>query len=178
MAITVHHGEVATLRDRHFDIVTAFDVLEHIEKDISALKEWSELLKENGLLYLSVPAHQRGWSHLDEMVGHWRRYERQQIRDVVSAAGLHTESLWCYGFPVANVADLFFKVLERRRALDIAHRQSIEDRNAQSGVHRSMPWLQLAAGSLLGPLMGLQRFFYHTELGNGYLIKARKPPSK
>jgi ubiquinone/menaquinone biosynthesis C-methylase UbiE len=55
-----------------FDLVVAFDVLEHIEDDSSALKEWRRVLKKGGTLLITVPAHQWLWSGHDVPLQHFR----------------------------------------------------------------------------------------------------------
>src|SRR5580658_844251 len=55
----VRNVSSAALTGRQFDLVCAFEVLEHIEDDAQALAEWAGLLRPGGWLLLSVPAHQR-----------------------------------------------------------------------------------------------------------------------
>lgn len=52
------------------DLVCAFDVLEHIEDDDSALREWRTWLNRSGQICFTVPAHQQRWSAGDEWAGH------------------------------------------------------------------------------------------------------------
>ena len=56
------------------DIVLAKDVLEHIQDDYSTLKEWKTTLKQNGLLFISVPVFLHLWSSHDIFLGHYKRY--------------------------------------------------------------------------------------------------------
>lgn len=60
-----------------FDLVTAFDVLEHIEDDQKALGEICRVLKKGGLFLLTVPACPWLWSFHDESLGHKRRYTKK-----------------------------------------------------------------------------------------------------
>jgi len=62
------------LGDERFDLVCAFEVLEHIEDDAAAVKEWSSRLRPAGWLLLSVPAGPDQYGPWDELVGHFRRY--------------------------------------------------------------------------------------------------------
>ncbi len=72
----VHHVDGVRLPfpDNHFDAVVALDVLEHIERDESALREWRRVLKPSGSLLITVPAYQWLWSGHDESLHHYRRY--------------------------------------------------------------------------------------------------------
>src|SRR5688572_18311517 len=61
--------------DGSFDVVTMFDVLEHLSDDSRALNEVHRVLRPGGALVLSVPAYQKLWSAHDEALHHFRRYE-------------------------------------------------------------------------------------------------------
>ena len=75
-------------RDGTFDVVTAFDVIEHCEDEEAALAEVLRVLKPGGLLLLSVPAYQWAWTDFDVRNGHYRRYTRERARAAVARAGL------------------------------------------------------------------------------------------
>lgn len=62
-----------------FHIITAFDVIEHIENDNAALFNISQMLNKDGILIVSVPQHMFLWSKLDEIVKHKRRYSRRDL---------------------------------------------------------------------------------------------------
>lgn len=64
----------------HFDAIGMFDVLEHIENDSEVLKKISDMLKNNGKLILTVPAHRWLWSRYD--YSHKRRYNLGRIRRI------------------------------------------------------------------------------------------------
>jgi SAM-dependent methyltransferase len=70
-------GEITALPfgDREFDLVGAFDVIEHIEDDWRVFAELSRVLKDGGVLAFAVPLHARLWTEFDDHVGHARRYE-------------------------------------------------------------------------------------------------------
>lgn len=79
--------------DASVDLVVAFDVLEHIEDDASALAEIARVLRPGGRLLLAVPADMALWSAHDEAVGHVRRYSRSGLECAVVSAGLVVEDL-------------------------------------------------------------------------------------
>ena len=56
--------------NRQFDLVCAFDVIEHIEDDASVFGEITRVLKDDGTLVLSVPLHRARWTRHDAAVGH------------------------------------------------------------------------------------------------------------
>jgi len=179
VSLQVHHGQPYDVKGRPYDVLIAFEVLEHLPDDMGECNEWTELVKDGGLLYFSVPAHPLRWSHLDDAAGHLRRYTRERIFQLSSAVGLTVESLLCYGFPLANIGQACRKTLQRRRSLRTIKRRDQQERTALSGIHLPWAWVQFTVGSLISPIIRLQRFFYRTELGPGYLWKAIKgcPPT-
>jgi len=78
-------------KDKTYDIVGAFDVLEHIEDQVGALKEWRRVLKDGGAVVLTVPAYQWLWTAHDVSLHHKRRYTTARIEQAANASGLKTE---------------------------------------------------------------------------------------
>lgn len=64
-----------------FDIIIASDCLEHLQDDSEAIRNWHELLKIGGMLYVFVPAFQSLWSSHDEVNMHFRRYTNKELKD-------------------------------------------------------------------------------------------------
>jgi SAM-dependent methyltransferase len=62
-----------------FDIVGAFDVLEHIDDEERVIAGVHEALRPGGLFLVTVPQHKWMWSTLDELVCHKRRYTRSEL---------------------------------------------------------------------------------------------------
>lgn len=84
------------LRTESMDLVTAFDVLEHIEEDYLAAAEITRVLRPGGTALIAVPADMALWSAHDEAVGHVRRYTRDALTTVVSKGGLVIEDVWSW----------------------------------------------------------------------------------
>jgi SAM-dependent methyltransferase len=82
------HGffDGATTRER-FDTIVYVNVLEHIEDDLSELRNAHRALHATGHLLVFVPALSWLYSDLDRQVGHFRRYEKNQLVRLVEAAG-------------------------------------------------------------------------------------------
>jgi len=74
-------GEIPALpfADRQFDLVAAFDVIEHVSDDQRAFAELSRVLKDGGRLIISVPLHAHLWTDFDDCVGHARRYDPAEL---------------------------------------------------------------------------------------------------
>jgi SAM-dependent methyltransferase len=71
----------------HFDVVCAFDVLEHIREDGAVLKEIWKAVKPGGGVLLTVPQHMFLWGPADEAAFHQRRYGVDELAGKVRAAG-------------------------------------------------------------------------------------------
>jgi len=66
--------------DREFDVVGAFDVLEHVEEDEVVLGELARAVKPGGGVLLTVPQHPWLWSDVDDFSRHCRRYRASELR--------------------------------------------------------------------------------------------------
>lgn len=75
-------------RDSSFDVVTALDVLEHLEDDAGALREMARVVRLGGLIVVTVPAFRILWSDWDVALHHHRRYRRAEVVRLAQAAGL------------------------------------------------------------------------------------------
>jgi 2-polyprenyl-3-methyl-5-hydroxy-6-metoxy-1,4-benzoquinol methylase len=71
----VKHG----ILDQTFDIIGAFDVIEHIDDDMTAISNIFEMLNDGGYCVITVPQYMFLWSRLDEIVNHKRRYSRKEL---------------------------------------------------------------------------------------------------
>ena len=83
------------------DFIFSSNVLEHIEDDLSILKSMKNNLNQSGKIYLYLPAKMMLWSELDQMVGHFRRYEPSEIRFKCEQVGLKVIKVHyadCLGF--------------------------------------------------------------------------------
>ncbi len=96
-----------------YDIVAAFDVIEHVEEDVASLKSLGERLAPGGRLLMTVPALPWLWSGHDEAHHHYRRYVRKEVEEVLRQAGLKPVAVTYYNtllFPLV-VGTRFFKKL-------------------------------------------------------------------
>jgi len=86
-----------------FDLVTAFDVLEHLKDEKRVLGEWGRVLCPGGLLFISVPAHQGLFGPHDRALGHFRRYNLRQLTKLLQTNGFHiifSSYFFCLTFPL------------------------------------------------------------------------------
>lgn len=106
-------------RDAAFDVVCAFDVVEHCEPERLALRELARVLAPGGRMLLSVPAYQWAWTDHDVRAGHYRRYTRGRLLGAVRAAGLQPRrSTYAFTavFPLFVAERVLRRVRQRRGA--------------------------------------------------------------
>jgi SAM-dependent methyltransferase len=155
-----------------FDLVCAFEVLEHIEDDVAALREWAEHLRPGGWLMLSVPAHQRRYGPSDEMVGHFRRYDPDDLTSLLVKCGFEDVRILEYGMPLGYVLEGIRNVVGKRR-LAATPSTSVAERTGASG--RLFQPQGALRGSLTrwgtAPFRAVQRGFPQT--GTGLVVRAR-----
>jgi len=108
------------------DLVFSSNVLEHIEDDVDSLCSIRRKLNSHGVLYLYLPASMLIWSKVDDIVGHYRRYSRSEIKQKLMSSGFEVESIYyadSIGFLAIFLIKLFRcntdKVVESPKTLKI-----------------------------------------------------------
>ena len=74
-----------------FELVTALDVIEHLDDDVAGLREMRRVLRRDGRLLLFVPAFMFLWGVQDDVSNHRRRYTLPRLVSAVEAAGFSIE---------------------------------------------------------------------------------------
>jgi 2-polyprenyl-3-methyl-5-hydroxy-6-metoxy-1,4-benzoquinol methylase len=103
-------GEKLPFNKNQFDVVIAFDVLEHIKDDNAALRDWRSVLKENGLLLIAVPGFPWMWGPDDVLAGHKRRYNKIDLIKKLKHNGYSILKITYFNFwlfPIISVVRLF-----------------------------------------------------------------------
>jgi len=85
------------LKNEVLNGIVMLDVLEHVD-DFAVLKEASRVLARNGWLILSVPAMRWLWSYRDRAAGHLRRYNRQNLKEILGSSEFQVEKIRYYQF--------------------------------------------------------------------------------
>ena len=167
--------ESVVAADELFDLVVAFEVIEHIEDDASALAAWSSHLRPGGWLLLSTPAWQKRFGPADEMVGHFRRYDPPVLRSRLAGAGLTDVELVHFGAPLGYVLEAGRNAVGKRRLASPESSSSMAERSEASGrtLQPSTSWTATAARLGTLPFRKLQNAFPGT--GPGLVARARKP---
>jgi SAM-dependent methyltransferase len=159
--------------DRTYEIVGAFEVLEHMEDDVATLGAWVRWIAPGGHLLLSVPAHPKRFGPGDEYGGHFRRYTRRGLESILTEAGLINVEILIYGFPLGYL-------LESTRNRILARRMKAAPASPMARTAGSGRILQLSGR--LAPLVWaatlpfryMQRPFERGNLGIGFVVRAER----
>ena len=168
------HGGMAELRQIDFpremppggeyDLVTLFDVLEHLDDDATALRRAASLAREGGRLIVTVPAYRFLWSPHDEINQHRRRYSPRELRDRILSAGLALRRL-------SHFNTLLFPIVYAAR---VVRRSRVRTGDQRSDFRVGQRWLN----ALLADVFGVERFLLRRmdlPFGVSLLAVAERP---
>jgi SAM-dependent methyltransferase len=153
-----------------FDLVTAFDCIEHLDDDVGALASFFQAVKPGGLLFVSVPAWQFLYAENDRVAMHKRRYRRSALTRKLRAAGFDVVkssyvNAWLFPLIVPAVLALKFK----QRFL------KPKSAPAETNLSYAPPrWIN----ATLGAIFSSERFVLRLtnfRLGHSLIALARKP---
>lgn len=160
---------------RKYGIVFSFETLEHVKDDELAIVKIYKLLDKGGNFIMSVPGHMSEWSTIDEIKGHYRRYERRELIRKVRKAGFKIETVWTYGFPFlwllrqVSKTGKFINFSAGKRGKDFLGKQS----SIQEEYNPEMERLVTNRFLTFLPFK-IMDLFVNTDLGFGYIVVARK----
>jgi len=99
--------------ERHYDLIAALDVIEHIDDDTAAIASIARRLKPGGKLLVTVPAHRWMWSAHDAVNHHKRRYSKRMLQSLIRSSPLKLDAIGYFNsllFPIAVAERLYSKV--------------------------------------------------------------------
>lgn len=146
-----------------YDVIGAFDVIEHIEADELVLRNLTRALKPQGTLMVTVPQHRWLWSKADEHACHVRRYTRHELLAKVRAAGLQPMLVTSF---VSLLLPLMWLSRLRMKSGDYD----------QMDEFRISPWLNRALEGVMKLELGLMKAGLRFPFGGSLLVVARKAP--
>jgi SAM-dependent methyltransferase len=133
--------EGTTFPDESFRLVTALDVIEHVDDDEAVLREAHRVLRPHGTLAITTPAFQWLWSYNDVLNGHKHRYTPRELRERVEQAGFRIRRL-TFGFflvfPMSAPLILLRNRLGKKPELSSHH---FEEDAYQVEMEPVSPWL-------------------------------------
>jgi len=127
--------------DASFDLVTALDVIEHVDEDEAILREAYRVLRPGGIFAVTTPAFQWLWSYNDVLNGHKHRYTPRELRQRAKRAGFRVRRL-TFGFflvfPLSAPLIVLRNWLGRKQELSSYH---FEEDAYQVEMEPVAPWL-------------------------------------
>jgi len=114
LGLDIINGSILALPfpDDSFDLVCAFDVIEHVENDLLAISEMKRVCKKGGMLTVTVPAFMSLWSHHDIVNQHYRRYTQTNLIKLFTANELNYNKLTYYN-TLLFIPIYIFRVLSK-----------------------------------------------------------------
>lgn len=134
--------EYATQR---YDMITALDVIEHIENDQAAIDDMWGMLEPGGTLVITVPAFMMLWDRHDEINRHYRRYTRTSLRALLVNRGKLLKL--CYMFHSLVVPKFAIAMLNSVRGAAVAQHTV-----PSVWINRTMQTAMWIEHLVLGPL--------------------------
>lgn len=154
----------------NFDLVCAFEVLEHLEDDEAALGRWIQHLRPGGWLLLSVPKDSLRYGPFNARAGDLRRYDPEDLNQLMARAGLRQVVMRPYGSPYGNVQEWIQNVILRARPPG----KTMTQRTAASGRFLLPPaWARGAVHAFAVPLQYAQQPFSNRGIGTGIVARGR-----
>jgi SAM-dependent methyltransferase len=171
-------ASIENVTDTDFDLLTSFEVLEHLDDDAGELSRWVGHLRPGARVLVSVPAHRHRFAAADVGVGHLRRYDPSDLHDLLAGAGLVDIEVRAYGFPLGYLLEWARNLLARRdqrRGGGVP--DAVADRTAGSGRLRQPPsWAGALVDVATWPFRLMQRINPLRHLGPGLVGSARVAP--
>jgi SAM-dependent methyltransferase len=160
--LKAHKGLAESLpfEDASFDLVTALDVVEHLDNDLDGLKEMRRVLKKEGRALMFVPAFMFLWGVQDDISHHRIRYTKKQIVERVTQAGFEIERA-----TYANIT-FFPPILAGRAFMKLTGIKPESENNITIS----------ALNGFLGKLFGAERFWlknFNFPFGVSIVVVAR-----
>lgn len=161
-----------------YNTIVMFDVLEHIENDLSALRKINTLLNKDGYLIIAGPSNPHEWRWDDNFYGHFRRYSENDLIKKLSKANFTHLRSYDYTYPFFwGLRRLYTKIIPQKSENKI----SKEEQTKKSSL--SFAWNIPLIGEILNktdllwyPLYLIQYIFFKdkVELGSSMIIIAKK----
>lgn len=108
--------------ENFFNLITALDVIEHIDDDLASLKAIRNHLVSDGKAVITVPAYMFLWTKFDELNEHKRRYTISELHEKLVRAGFTVEKISYFNtllFPVVFAVRLLNNILKRDGSSDV-----------------------------------------------------------
>jgi len=158
--------------DFSVDIAISVMVMEHIKNDYLFLENIKALVRDNGMVLIAVPGRMDKWGIEDEIYGHFRRYEKKELFEMMNNVGMKDVKVSSIGVPVSNMLFNIGNFLTRNSGVQKREKYNKDEQTNLSSVIEvkgktyfpSIFKILLNNYTML-PFVQLQKVFYRTEYG-------------
>ena len=150
--------------DNEFDVIGAFDVLEHIKEDEEVLTQMCKTLKPKGWIFITVPQHAWLWSSTDEYAQHERRYAASDLHRKVGAAG----------FSIIKSTSFITTLLPAMMIARFRQKKMLDKEFDASAELKISPWLNTIFSKILCAELALIKRGINLPFGGSRLVVAQK----
>lgn len=154
------------------DVVICLEVLEHVKDDEKLLKELVSL--SNKFVIISVPAKQDLFTHSDVLAGHYRRYEKAELKEMLRRNNLHILSFVSYGYPFTNLIRLGRERVAKKKHTSTKQTKKAGTQKSGYDLLDVNKYFSLPLERFLLPLCHFSRMFNGLNLSEGYLVICEK----
>jgi SAM-dependent methyltransferase len=162
-----------------YSTIILWDVLEHIEKDRELLLRLNQNLSNQeggGFLVISIPTNRKEWRWDDKFYGHYRRYEPEEIKDLLAQTGYVVREYWDFTFPIFWLMRGAYTWLLKDKTLKSSQKKEELSKRSTLNDAWDIGWMTSVVNWKFWwkPIFFLQRNFKKTTLGHEALILAQK----
>ena len=177
---SIHNRPLTSEDENRFSTLICWHVIEHIEDDLEFAKMLHGATADNGYLYIAVPARDDYWGIEDETTGHFRRYTRATLTDLLHQCGYEVPEVISSNVPTSNLLlGLSNAVIRNQESNKLSMNK--EHQTVTSGV-REIRWKTVYPSIFhlilnrftLWPLHLLQKLFFDSDYGTMVIAVAKR----
>jgi SAM-dependent methyltransferase len=150
--------------ENEFDVIGAFDVLEHVKQDETVLAQMYLALKPKGLMLITVPQHAWLWSPIDDYACHERRYAAPDLHQKIEAAG----------FRVIRSTSFVTTLLPAMMISRFLQKKVTDKKFDATAELKISPWLNSLFVRMLSAELALIKKGFNFPVGGSRLVVATK----
>lgn len=155
-----------------YDLIIMFEVLEHISQENLVMERINYILKDGGYALISVPARKNLWDAWDNLAGHVKRYEKEELKQLLQNGGFSIVQFYSYGFPFLNIIKIFRKFMTGGKNNSNDKKMATQ----KSGLNIvQIPIIGMIFNEwTLYPFIQISKIFNRLDLAEGYICLVRK----
>jgi SAM-dependent methyltransferase len=147
-----------------FDVIGAFDVLEHIEEDVEVMRQANIALRSDGYFLITVPQHPWLWSQADSYAQHVRRYDKAELHKKLASTG----------FEIIRSTSFVSTLLPAMAASRLMNRRASEKPYDALAEFNIPAWLNNLLWRALSLEVSLVDFGLNLPIGGSRMVLAKK----